>query len=93
MAYAVGVYSVQVQAKAARQLRKIAKKYRDDYEAVIAAAQTLKDWPNVEGVKALTNHRYGYRMRVGRFRIFFDVGRSIKIVYVEEVERRDDHTY
>lgn len=89
----MGLYTVQVQAKAARQLRKIAKKYRNDYEAIIAAVQALKDWPDVTGVKALINHRYGYRMRVGRFRVFFDVGSSVKIIYVEEVERRDDNTY
>ena len=87
------MYAVQVQAKASRQLRKVAKKYRDDYEVLIAAIETLKDWPSVTGVKALTNHRYGYRMRIGRFRVFFDVGSDVKIVYVEEVKRRDDNTY
>ena len=85
--------SVRVQAKAARQLRKISKKYRGDYEALEIGISTLANWPEVTGVKALTNHTYGYRLRVGRFRIFFDVGKDVRVIFVEEVERRDDHTY
>ena len=84
---------VRVQAKAVRQLRKISGKYRGDYEALEAGISMLANWPDVKGVKALTNHTYGYRLRVGRFRIFFDVGKDVRVIFVEEVQRRDDHTY
>ena len=87
------MYSVRVQAKASRQLRKLAKKYRRDYQALEDAISTLANWPEVTGVKALTRHTYGYRLRVGRFRVFFDVGKDVKVIFIGEVERRDDHTY
>ncbi len=75
------MYSVRVQAKAARQLRKIAKKYRRDYQALENTIGTLANWLEVTGVKALTRHTYGYRLRVGRFRVFFDVGKDVKVIF------------
>ncbi len=44
-------------------------------------------------MKALTNHEYAYRLRVGRFRILFDVDTTIRIIDIQEVKKRDDHTY
>jgi mRNA-degrading endonuclease RelE of RelBE toxin-antitoxin system len=44
-------------------------------------------------VKALTDHEYGFRLRVGNYRVFFDFDGEIRIVSVEEVRRRDERTY
>jgi mRNA interferase RelE/StbE len=49
--------------------------------------------PAVDNVKALTNHKHGYRLRVGRYRVLFDWDAEISIVDIEEVKIRDDHTY
>lgn len=49
--------------------------------------------PNVQNIKALSNHRYGYRLRVGNYRVMFDWDGAIKIVNIEEVKKRDEHTY
>ncbi|MNH47194.1 hypothetical protein D3C79_1103120 [compost metagenome] len=49
--------------------------------------------PHVQSVKALANHIYGYRLRVGNYRILFDWDGSVKIVNIEEVKKRDEHTY
>lgn len=80
------------QPKALRQLRKI----RDEniQEQIFQAAQSLQDFPNCANVKRLTNHRYGYRLRVGDYRLFFDFqGGEARIVSIEEVKKRDEHTY
>jgi mRNA-degrading endonuclease RelE of RelBE toxin-antitoxin system len=37
--------------------------------------------------------KYGYRLRVGNYRILFDWDGGVKIVNIEEVKRRDEHTY
>lgn len=77
--------------KARKQLDKIG-----DGQArveIMNAVFTLSDLPNASQVKKLTNHRYGYRLRVGRYRIFFDVAEVIRIVTIEEVKKRDDRTY
>ena len=44
-------------------------------------------------VKVLTNHAYGYRLRVGRWRVLFDADTSIRIIEIQEVKKRDDRTY
>jgi len=57
------------------------------------AVATLRDWPHVEQVKSLTG-KSGYRLRVGRYRVLFTVHAGIPLVIrIEEVKKRDEHTY
>jgi mRNA-degrading endonuclease RelE of RelBE toxin-antitoxin system len=49
--------------------------------------------PSCTGVKALTNHEYGYRLLVGRYRVFFDFDGEGRIVEIQEVKKRDENTY
>ena len=52
------------------------------------------DLSAARNVKALTDHAYGYRLRVGNYRVFFDfVGSDVCIVSIEEVRKRDERTY
>lgn len=44
-------------------------------------------------IKPIFNHEYSYRLRVGRYRVFFEFTREIKIIRIEEVKKRDEHTY
>ncbi|MEM7738286.1 MAG: type II toxin-antitoxin system RelE/ParE family toxin, partial [Deinococcota bacterium] len=67
------MFGINITTKAARQLKKIEKKNAQDYRKVNAAIRELRNYPNVSNVKALTDHQYGYRKRVGNYRIFFDV--------------------
>jgi len=76
--------------KAAKQLGKISK---TDQGTVYDAVQALAHMPNVHNVKILTHHQYGYRLRVGNYRVLFDWDGQIKIVNIEEVKKRDERTY
>jgi mRNA interferase RelE/StbE len=59
-----------------------------------AVAEKLSVFPACSGVKTLINHAYGYRLRVGNYRVLFDFeGGAVCIVSIEEVRRRDEHTY
>jgi mRNA-degrading endonuclease RelE of RelBE toxin-antitoxin system len=49
--------------------------------------------PDVNNVKALIHHEYGYRLRVGDYRVLFDWQSAIKIISVQEVKKRDERTY
>ncbi|MNJ76958.1 hypothetical protein D3C77_743540 [compost metagenome] len=49
--------------------------------------------PNVQNVKALAYYQYGYRLWLGHYRILFDWDGGVKIVSIEEVRKRDEHTY
>ena len=80
------------QPKALRQLRKI--KDEKSQEQIFQEAQTLRNFPDCANVKRLTNHIYDYRLRVGNYRIFFNFqGGEARIVSIEEVKKRDEHTY
>jgi mRNA-degrading endonuclease RelE of RelBE toxin-antitoxin system len=72
---------------ATRQLRKLPAAARDAINNAIGA---LENWPAVTGVKALQG-REGYRLRVGRYRVLFEVTRSV--IWVTEILIRDDNTY
>ena len=83
--------SINWQPKALRQLRKI------DAHAgkrIRAAVNTeLLDLSEARNVKALTNHEYGFRLRIGNYRVFFDYDGAVRIVSIEEVKKRDERTY
>ncbi|WP_082145047.1 type II toxin-antitoxin system RelE family toxin [Oligella urethralis] len=64
-----------------------------DRKRISDAVDLLADCENAVNVKRLVNHQYGYRLRVGRYRVLFDVQTQIKIVDVQEVTKRDDRTY
>lgn len=76
--------------KAVKQLGKINEA---DQAKVYDAAQALAHMPNVQNIKSLSNHQYGYRLRVGNYRVMFDWDGGVKIVNIEEVKKRDEHTY
>ncbi|MCG8635794.1 MAG: type II toxin-antitoxin system RelE/ParE family toxin [Desulfobacterales bacterium] len=78
--------------KARKQMKKIPINYRD---AIFQSVDKLKDFPGAKGldVKALRNHKYDYRMRVGRYRVLFDDKEQVRIIAIQEVKKRDNSTY
>lgn len=75
---------------ARKQLRQIDRQYQVQ---LLAAVDTLACMPNVTHVNALSNHRCGYRLRAGNFRILFDWNKVLKIVSIQEIRKRDEQTY
>ena len=57
------------------------------------AVSGLNDFPAVTNVKTLINHDYAYRLRVGDYRVFFNVRETVEIISIEEVKKRDERTY
>jgi mRNA interferase RelE/StbE len=74
-----------------RQLRKIDAAASKQLRSAVTTE--LIDLPTARNVKALTNHEYGYRLRVGNYRVFFDFDGAVRIVSIEEVRKRDERTY
>ena len=81
---------VQWSTRALRQVRKLPDSER---QQISEAATDLENMPNCQQVKALQNHRYGYRRRVGKYRILFDWDGIVRIVSIEEVRKRNERTY
>ena len=83
--------SINWQPKALRQLRKIDAHAGKQIRAAVNTE--LLDLSEARNVKALTNHEYGFRLRVGNYRVFFDYDGAVRIVSIEEVRKRDERTY
>lgn len=80
--------NIKWRPKALRQLRKIKDQQMKD--TIFNAVDDLKNFPNCSNVKKLKN-RDEYRLRVGRWRVFFTD--SFEILYIEEVKIRNENTY
>ena len=78
--------------RARKQIKKIPKKYQ---EHIFESIDLLAAFPECEhlDIVGLKNHDYGYRMRVGRYRVLFDHDDAIKIIAIQEVKKRDERTY
>lgn len=84
------MYRIEWSSKARKQFRLIASTQRP---AIREAVGELSRWPDCHNVKALVG-REGYRLRVGRYRVLFTVLDGVaRVIRVEEVKKRDEHTY
>lgn len=79
--------------RARKQLKRLVRGDQSVYGAVSGAIEGLANWPNIKDVKRLRNHAYGYRLRVGRYRLLFDVDEPVRVITVQEVAKRDERTY
>jgi mRNA-degrading endonuclease RelE of RelBE toxin-antitoxin system len=85
------VNTINWQPKALRQLRKIDAHAGKQIRTAVSSE--LVDLASARNVKALTNHEYEYRLRVGNYRVFFEFDGAVRIVSIEEVRKRDERTY
>lgn len=79
------------QSKALRQLRKLPGQVNAEIRAAVSLE--LADLTQARNVKAPVRHAYGFRLRVGNYRVFFDFDGVVRVVSIEEVKRRDERTY
>jgi mRNA-degrading endonuclease RelE of RelBE toxin-antitoxin system len=83
--------SIEWTKKSLKQLKRIDRK---DQVTIANAVDALAEWETARNVKALNNHQYGYRLRVGNYRVMFDVeNQELVIVLIQEVKKRDEQTY
>jgi mRNA interferase RelE/StbE len=80
-------YRVELAATAERSLRKIPKR---DLRRVIEALQMLAITPMPTGCRKLSEHGGIFRVRVGVYRIIYEVFRERLIVKVIKIGHRKD---
>jgi mRNA-degrading endonuclease RelE of RelBE toxin-antitoxin system len=85
------MFKIAWKQKAFKQLHKI--KNQQDREDIYNAVGTLSNWPDCTNIKALVNHDSQYRLRIGRYRILFNVDTTIKIIEINKVTKRNEQTY
>lgn len=80
-------YSVEVTRTAEKQLRRIAKR---DRSRVLDAIEALGTKPRPEGARKLQGYEDIYRVRVGKYRIVYEVIDDRVVVIVLKVGHRKD---
>ena len=87
-------YDITITRKALKQAMKIQEQ---DRTRIFAGIRNLADSETWGDVRKLVNHEYGYRLRVGNYRVLFnataDMTVEVNDISVEEIKRRDDRTY
>jgi len=78
--------------RARKQMKRIPKHYRESIHESIDQLATFPECKELD-IAELKNHRYDYRLRVGRYRVLFDYANVIKIIKIQEVKKRDERTY
>ncbi len=61
---------VNIRKSAIKDLKKISNKEK---EIIYDTIKTLKNFPEIPNIKKLTNFEPAYRLRIGNYRILFDV--------------------
>ena len=61
---------IDIQDSAYKDLKKIDK---SDTIKILQTIKKLEDYPNITNVKKLTNHYPPFRLRIGDYRVLFDI--------------------
>lgn len=87
-------YNVAITRKALKQIIKIQVQYRERIFSGIKNLENSETWGDV---RKLVNHQYDYRLRIGDYRVLFNLTENLDVevndISVEEVKKRDDRTY
>jgi mRNA interferase RelE/StbE len=88
------VYRVEVSPAADRDLEKLKGRIRmQDVERLRNAVRSLAENPRPPGVRKIRGAEKAYRIRVGNYRVVYDVYDSDSLVLILQVARRSDTTY
>ena len=80
-------YSISIRSKALKELAKLPKKQQI---AISKAIKALADEPFPHGHKKLQGNLEGYRIRVGDYRVVYNVVRHELIIDVIRIRHRKD---
>ena len=80
------MYSLQFKRKAIKALARINEPY---YSAILNAIDALTENPRPQGSKKLTG-REGYRIRIGTYRVIYDIFDETLIIVIVNLGSRGD---
>jgi mRNA interferase RelE/StbE len=71
-----------------KDLQKISK---NDQSKIKKEIEKLIDFPNLTNIKKLTAHPLSdYRLRVGNYRVLFDINKNSEEIYILKIGHRKD---
>ena len=88
------MYRVEISPAADRDLEKIKSRIRvQDFERLRNAVKSLAEEPRPRGVRKIRGAEKAHRIRVGNYRLVYDVYDSDNLVLILQVARRSETTY
>jgi len=69
---------IKIDDNAIKELSKIDK---SNANKILIKIETLEDFPKISNIKKLTNFYPPYRLRVGNYRVLFDIEDDILTIY------------
>ena len=81
------MYEILLERRAERDLRQLSAEM---FQRVVAAIQSLANDPRPSGCKKLTGSKNDWRIRVGDYRVLYEIGDRVKVVRVMRVRHRRD---
>jgi mRNA interferase RelE/StbE len=79
-------YSIRILRRAQKALARLPKR---DYERVRDAIRGLAENPRPRGARKLTD-REGWRIRIGPYRVIYEIGDADRVVTVLDIGHRGD---
>lgn len=88
------MYRIEVAPAADRDLEKLKGRIRrQDFELLREAVNSLATESRPQGVRKIKSAEQAYRIRVGNYRVVYEVYDSDKLVLILQVVRRSETTY
>ena len=88
------MYRIEVSPAADRDLEKLKGRIRrQDFERLRVAVRSLAEEPRPQGVRKIKGEEKAYRIRVGNYRVVYEVYDNDKLVLVLQIVRRSETTY
>ena len=88
------MYRLEVSPAAGRDLKRLERRItRQDFERLRDAVRRLATEPRPHGVRKVKGAEKAYRIRVGNYRVVYEVYDDDKLVLILQVARRSETTY
>ena len=81
------MYEVLLGNSAVRDLRRLAPKIHD---RIVEEIQSLSDDPRPAGCRKLVSSENDWRIRVGEYRVIYEITDAIRVVRIHRVRHRRD---
>ncbi len=88
------MYRLEVSLAADRDLEKLKGRIqKQDFERLRVAVRSLADEPRPHGVRKIKGAERDYRIRVGNYKVVYEVYNDDNLVLILQVTRRSETTY
>jgi len=88
------MFRLEVTPAADRDILKLKSRInRPDFEKLRTAINSLENEPRPHGVRKIKGVKNGYRIRVGSYRVVYEVYDNERLVLIIQISRRNETTY